>query len=59
MAIARLIPEYGPHTYEYKCVCGKNIIYQPGEKPDRLIMCFDCIRKIEKGETKIERDKSV
>lgn len=57
MPIAKRIPQIGKFVYEYKCLCGKNVIYDAGEEPERLIPCFDCLKKIERGELRIEREK--
>jgi hypothetical protein len=32
---------------EYQCTCGKTLqmLLAPGERPDRLVKCWDCVGK--------------
>lgn len=32
-----------PYAYEYECKCGKKLILLSEEKPEKLILCYDCI----------------
>ncbi len=31
-----------PYVLEYLCTCGKPMIFECQEKPEKLIKCFDC-----------------
>jgi hypothetical protein len=39
------VKKLGEFKYQYNCTCGKEIILDIGEKPKKLIKCFDCIGK--------------
>lgn len=40
-----------PGIYEYKCLCGREIIYEHDikEKPKRLVRCFECQQKFKEN----------
>lgn len=37
--------EEHPYVIQYKCKCGKKILYRGNIKPDNLQVCFHCLEK--------------
>jgi len=39
------VEKISDNEYKYDCQCGKTIILVSDVKPDKLIKCFECIKK--------------